>query len=90
MVEGVHHEGSRVVIEQRDRAVADQPIAALDAVTHQGAMASLHTRVSIPLGARAFSQVREVDDVAIVFVAVLNHAQVVPENGERKRRNGGM
>ena len=52
------------MVEQRDRTVADQPIAALDAVTHQGALASVHTRASIPLGARVLSQARDVDNVA--------------------------
>ena len=81
------------MIEQRDRAVADQPIAALDAVTHQGALASVHTRASIPLGARVLSHARDVDNVAFECFGVFRHAvsraiEVPGWDPLRKARNG--
>ena len=41
------------MVEQRDRTVADQPITALEAVTHQGALTNRCARLgSTPKGAQ--------------------------------------
>lgn len=64
------------MIEEHHRTLADQAIAALDAVAHQCTPASVRTCALVPLGSRVLSQARDIDNVAFECFGVLRHVRV--------------